>query len=213
MSQRWVSSTARASLLIQVISGIANVVLVALSNNIGSDLQIILALDTIAQFIEFVYYVVAVCYMKDGIRTWTRYFDWFFSTPMMLITMGMFFRYRDEHDVETALSHPYMVLSLLSNALMLLFGFGAEIGQLSRTNGLFGGSIAYIATFTFLSILIPPNDYLCIGLFTFTTVVWGLYGVAFIFSFTVRNVAYNLLDIFSKNVFGLFLAAYIIFGI
>ena len=35
---------------------------------------------------------------------------------------------------------------------------------------------------------------------------WALYGVFAIMSYTVKNTGYNILDIFAKNFFGVFLA-------
>lgn len=42
-------------------------------------------------------------------------------------------------------------------------------------------------------------------IFTWFLVFWSLYGIAAFFSFTTRNSMYNILDIFSKNITGLFL--------
>jgi hypothetical protein len=36
--------------------------------------------------------------------------------------------------------------------------------------------------------------------------VWSLYGVAAIMPYYWKNIGYNILDIFSKNFFGLYLA-------
>jgi len=36
--------------------------------------------------------------------------------------------------------------------------------------------------------------------------IWGLYGIAAIFNYKIKNTFYNILDIFSKNFFGLFLS-------
>jgi hypothetical protein len=35
---------------------------------------------------------------------------------------------------------------------------------------------------------------------------WSLYGVFAVTSYTIKNTGYNILDIFAKNFFGLFLA-------
>ena len=42
-------------------------------------------------------------------------------------------------------------------------------------------------------------------LFNFLFFIWGLYGVAAIMSVNVKNFMYNLLDIVSKNFYGLFI--------
>ena len=44
-----------------------------------------------------------------------------------------------------------------------------------------------------------------IALFTIFTILWALYGVAALMPYTLKNIGYNILDIFSKNFFGLFL--------
>ena len=36
-------------------------------------------------------------------------------------------------------------------------------------------------------------------------VIWTLYGIAFLFNYKYRNVSYNILDIFSKNFYGLYI--------
>ena len=42
-------------------------------------------------------------------------------------------------------------------------------------------------------------------IFMFLTIVWGLYGVAAMFPVIIKNLSYNMLDIISKNFYGLFL--------
>jgi hypothetical protein len=36
--------------------------------------------------------------------------------------------------------------------------------------------------------------------------IWALYGVAALYKNKIKNASYNILDVFSKNFFGLFLA-------
>ena len=36
--------------------------------------------------------------------------------------------------------------------------------------------------------------------------IWSLYGVASILPYTIKNIMYNILDLFAKNFFGIFLA-------
>jgi bacteriorhodopsin len=36
--------------------------------------------------------------------------------------------------------------------------------------------------------------------------IWGLYGIASVLSYKYKNIFYNILDLFSKNFFGIFLA-------
>jgi bacteriorhodopsin len=49
--------------------------------------------------------------------------------------------------------------------------------------------------------------------FVYFVIVWGLYGVAALMSYKVKNVMYNILDLFAKNFFGLFLAFKVAVGV
>jgi hypothetical protein len=44
------------------------------------------------------------------------------------------------------------------------------------------------------------------GLFYWFVFFWALYGVFAIMNYKIKNTGYNILDIFAKNFFGLFLA-------
>jgi len=44
------------------------------------------------------------------------------------------------------------------------------------------------------------------AVFYWFVVVWGMYGVFAVMPYTLKNTGYNILDLFSKNFFGLFLA-------
>ena len=49
------------------------------------------------------------------------------------------------------------------------------------------------------------------NVFWFNFVIWAIYGIAYLFSYTKQNIAYNILDLFSKNINGLLIFAYIYF--
>ena len=53
-----------------------------------------------------------------------------------------------------------------------------------------------------------PVDSVSTSLFAIMYAVWGLYGVAAAFPDDQKNIAYNGLDIVSKNFYGVFLFAY-----
>ena len=42
--------------------------------------------------------------------------------------------------------------------------------------------------------------------------IWSIYGIAALFNFKIKNAFYNILDIFSKNFYGLFLA-YLVYSL
>jgi bacteriorhodopsin len=47
-------------------------------------------------------------------------------------------------------------------------------------------------------------------IYTYFLVFWSLYGVVAVLPYTLKNTIYNVLDLFSKNFFGLFLSYLII---
>jgi hypothetical protein len=92
------------------------------------------------------------------------------------------------------------------NTLMLLFGYLTEIGKLSVITGVSLGFIPFFIMFY----LIYENyaKFTNIGRMSFFyfSIAWGLYGVAAFASYRIKNIGYNILDLFSKNFFGVFLA-------
>jgi hypothetical protein len=88
---------------------------------------------------------------------------------------------------------------------MLLFGYLVENGKLDKFTGI---SIGFI--FLLISFYLIYKEYAIHTedgkrLFFFMFIIWSLYGVAAIFPFYIKNISYNMLDIFAKNFFGLFL--------
>lgn len=154
-----------------------------------------------------------------------RYYDWVITTPSMLFTYSMYLIYlktmtppsvepigSDPDILEKSFleivqeNTPILVPIAILNTLMLLFGYLAEIGKISFEWGAVLGFLPFFAFFY----LIYENyaKHTTIGQMTFVyfIAVWGLYGVASLFSYKYKNIAYNVLDLFSKNFFGMFLA-------
>ena len=70
-------------------------------------------------------------------------------------------------------------------------------------------------TIMFYIIYEKYSKYTTIGITTFYyfAFIWSLYGVAALMSYEVKNIMYNILDLFSKNFFGLFLAYVLIYQV
>lgn len=201
--------TAVASLLVQFFVGGVTLAsfFVPTSDAKRDDLRVILSLELASQAIEFAWYTVVVCrYLR--IRTWTRYVDWILSTPIMLLTTAFFFQHRRNLALVQVLREARLYAALIFNWLMLAFGYAAERDTLRTDLALAFGGLAFVASFTFLCTFVDDSDSLSVGLFVFMYVVWALYGVAAACSYTTKNVAYNFLDLVSKNFYGLFLFVY-----
>ena len=89
---------------------------------------------------------------------------------------------------------------------MLLFGFLQEIKKISIYYStsfgfiFFGFLFYYIYKYFVLDI--SDNYFIFYAMF----IIWGLYGVAALFKNKIKNTLYNILDIFSKNFYALYIA-------
>ena len=100
---------------------------------------------------------------------------------------------------------------LLFNMVMLVFGLLVELERTPYPNACLAlGGVSFVASFGILytQYVAPTDDIVALLLFVFTYVVWGMYGVAATQPYVRKNVAYNILDIFSKNTYGVFLFVY-----
>lgn len=227
MDERRVLQTARCSLFTQL----AFLLLTATSLAVplapkDDSLYVIATLETIAQAIEFVYYAYFFAYKCGSGRrippTYTRYVDWALSTPVMLLNTLALLRYlrfrrstayaADERvdvfaDVFTDYGVMWTILGL--NWLMLALGFVVEWRVHALRPGvrlalLGAGHIVFVANLVLIFTKVRGAGTLGLVLWLFLFFVWGAYGVAAaLLSDVPKNVAYNLLDIVSKNVYGL----------
>ena len=217
-----VLSTARASLGVQLV--FTGVTAGALFVTIPDEYEIlrdIAILETVSQIIEFVWYALVVFHFRT-IRTWTRYLDWYLSTPTMLISTIAFFvmvrRRRedtaaDEYgrlgDLVSPSNFGWTMTILLLNQMMLTCGLLVETCVIPQVVGLSTGFALFIGEFMIIygAFAIYARQTGLI-LFMFVFIVWGFYGIAATFPNTSKNVAYNMLDIVSKNFYGAFIFAY-----
>jgi bacteriorhodopsin len=179
-------------------------------------LKEILGLETVVQIIELIFYGWYRNRILDKINDVTRfrYYDWFLTTPTMLFSTACFYGFLG-HNKETE-KEPFAVLPFfqqesnwillmfLMNALMLLFGYLQEIGVISLLSSTVFGYLALLGSFGVLyryASKIPTQQWL----FRFMASTWSLYGVAAALPSKEKNISYNILDVFAKNFYGLFL--------
>jgi hypothetical protein len=141
-----------------------------------------------------------------------RYRDWFISTPVMLFSLCCYFLFiHDPNPSQVTIKRilqedwPIFLTIFLLNATMLFFGYLGEQGKLPQTTATVIGFVPFFAMFAiiwqnFVSSIFSK------WLFAFFFVVWGLYGVASLQEYTTKNTAYNVLDLFSKNIINILLA-------
>lgn len=150
-----------------------------------------------------------------------RYADWAITTPTMLITMVAYIIYLNNKTTTESLSlvqilrenaGPFVQILVL-NWLMLLFGYLGEIGVIPMIAGVAIGFVPFIAYFyiiyaNFLNQSASSST--SIKIYTYFLVFWSLYGLVAVLPYALKNTIYNVLDLFSKNFFGLFLSYLII---
>lgn len=181
-------------------------------------LREILTLETIVQFVELYFYIaflksMAVTALPQMAAI--RYFDWIITTPTMLLTTIMYFKYQENlennnggvlHFWEFIKENKQNIITIfVCNFLMLLFGYLGEIKAIDMFSSLLLGFIFF--GFTFYTIY---KDYAIksqksLQLFYFILLIWGLYGIAALLKPYNKNNMFNILDIFAKNFFGLYL--------
>ena len=217
-------NSAYFSLILQLIIGIICVfgIFIPLKNkdNVLTD---ILILETIVQFIEFTFYFWLITqFSKINYEvTFVRYFDWFITTPTMLISIIIFMIYQNSLNEtnndpinfykEFIENMNTIVYILLFNALMLIFGFLGEIKLLNKKLSFIFGFIFFFLSYYLIFSNYVNNNINNTFLFIINFVLWSLYGIAYLFTYKNKNISYNILDIFSKNLNGLFLFFYIIY--
>jgi len=164
-----------------------------------------------------------------------RYFDWFITTPTMLFALCIYLDYlrknskkenitnyisnKDDNNKSTKSSNSLTVLYesfqnnketiipiLILNAIMLLFGYLGEIKLMNNYSAVFLGFLPFFAMFHIIYENYAKFTSNGETLFWYFSVVWSLYGVAAIMPYFWKNISYNVLDIFAKNFFGIFLA-------
>lgn len=203
------------SLIIQLVVGLVGFlainVEVATKEELLKDL---LKVELFVQIIEFIFYVWLIYYLSGASQNITpfRYLDWAITTPTMLITLSAFLNH--DGNTTTRLSDflsnntGSVIKIVLLNALMLGCGLLGEFGYLSQYISTALGFIPFALNFKNIkdSFLPLSDDFFKNAVFYWFVFFWALYGVFALMSYTIKNTGYNILDIFAKNFFGLFLA-------
>jgi len=215
-----VQETTDLSIWIQIITGILSfqgiLLVLPKEHQILTD---ILKLESFVQVIELLFYIF---YLRSLAKTVTgmalvRYYDWFITTPIMLLTTIMYMKYEEfmEKTPDSSVIVSFgdfmeqhrnnIVKIMIANFFMLLLGYLGEKGVVDMHVSTIVGFMFFTYTFSIIY-----NEYAIKSeagkkLFNFLVVVWGLYGVAFLANDELKNNSINFLDIIAKNFFGLYL--------
>ena len=180
-------------------------------------LKDLLQVELYVQVVEFLFYICLIYFFHQVSNvTPYRYLDWAITTPLMLITLSAFLNHEGKSTSPRLrnflFTHSAAVMKIISlNAAMLFFGFIGEMGYLNVYLSTALGFLPFLLNFKYIKDTFLPSrpggeDKYKNRLFNWFVFFWGLYGVCAVMSYTYKNTGYNILDIFSKNFFGLFLA-------
>jgi hypothetical protein len=210
------------SIIVQIITGIIEIGAIFITVPTAYFLiRQLLILELIVQIIEGSFYFwLAYNFTKILNVTPKRYIDWAITTPTMLVTLMLYLIYLNKRttdetnklDVFTLLKdNSYIFISVvLLNWLMLLFGYLGEMNIIPVLLGVILGFIPFLIYYYMIYVNYVTentNGYLLFWYFFF---FWSLYGLVAGLPYYLKNSFYNILDLFAKNFFGLFLS-YIVF--
>ena len=205
------------SLIIQVVTGIIDYYVLSLT--VPSEYLLVnqmLIMEFVVQIIEGSFYVWMV-YKFSQIKNITpfRYFDWMITTPTMLITLMLylvFIRNREKGIVSesflTELKKRWIPITQVAilDWLMLIAGYMGEIGTINQMTANIAGFIPFFMMFYIIYKNLVSDSIQGQKIFWYFASIWAIYGVAAFMPYNIKNIMFNILDLFAKNFFGLFLA-------
>ena len=205
------------SLIIQVVTGIIDYYVLSLT--VPSEYLLVnqmLIMEFVVQIIEATFYVWMV-YKFSQIKNITpfRYFDWMITTPTMLITLMLylvFIRNSEKGIVSesflTELKKRWIPITQVAilDWLMLIAGYMGEIGTINQMTANIAGFIPFFMMFYIIYKNFVSDSIQGQKIFWYFASIWSIYGVAAFMPYNIKNIMFNILDLFAKNFFGLFLA-------
>ena len=224
------------SIVVQVITGVIELLALFVKTAPGMALiKQLLGLEVAVQAVEGAFYAW-LYYNIDRVKNITpkRYADWAITTPTMLVTLVAYIIYLNSDKGEDNGDDSLSLLQILRenavpiaqilvlNWLMLLFGYLGEVGVIQLVTGVALGFVPFIAYFYIMyerfihnannannatSAIINGTS---MKIYAYFLVFWSLYGIVAVLPYALKNTIYNVLDLFSKNFFGIFLSYLII---
>ena len=191
-----VHNTLILSVMVQLMTGIFQIIPLFMKITLKKMILMqLLYLDLLVQFIEFIFYVWWVAnYTNVRDITSLRYIDWAITTPVMLFTLIIYILYINNNTVNYNLYDTFMGnketigIVLLLNWVMLYVGYKGEIGDMSVIKSVSLGFIPFIIYFYIIyNKYLLDSDYSANVLFYYFVTIWGIYGIAALFSYNVKN--------------------------
>ena len=219
MNTSLIYDTGIISLIIQIATGLFDIYVVFLDTPPYMQiLKKVLWMEIMVQIVEGSFYVWLVRnFQKITNITKYRYWDWIITTPTMLISFSLYLYYlknREESQPPIQKSifeilydkSDFFLPVFILNILMLLFGYLAELGRIPFKLAAVLGFIPFVVYFYMIYDTFAKYTDFGQQIFWMFAGIWALYGVASVMSYANKNIMYNILDLFAKNFFGVFIA-------
>uniref|UniRef100_A0A6C0DX15 Uncharacterized protein n=1 Tax=viral metagenome TaxID=1070528 RepID=A0A6C0DX15_9ZZZZ len=216
-----VKDSLHLSFFVQIITLIIGLIVVFFTNISQSTtlLREALILENCVQIIEGSFYIWFIYFYtknvdKEDIASY-RYYDWVFSTPLMIISTVAYFHHNNTKldglgstDLLSFIKTDINKISelLFYNFNMLLIGYLQELKLITLVISTLFGFLFFGLLFYKMFVYYVKNNRANYLIFYLMLFIWALYGIAALYKNKIKNTAYNILDVFSKNFFGLFLA-------
>ncbi len=168
---------------------------------------------SIVEIIVYIWIGTSLNVYKDVMKK--RYIDWFLTTNTLMISFSLLFIFFQENQnlIPKNDSHQplqeyittnitYLRPILLYNTLMLIIGYLGETKIIHKIYSVGIGFLFFFLSFYYLFHGFAKHTQIGKITISIIAIVWALYGVAHTFSDKWKNVCYNLLDLVSKNIFG-----------
>lgn len=209
--------TTKLSIIVQIITGLLGLrgIFYTLPEP-HNVLVSLLRIEMAVQAIELAFYLIILRLFNASTMAITRYYDWVFTTPTMLFTTMVYFRYKEINESQTKLT-PVTVQSFikdngkwifwvfLCNFMMLFCGYAGELGWMNRITATLIGFVFFGMSFYIIYSQFAIKSLHSKRMFNFLFTIWSLYGIVYLLPSDWKNISYNGLDIVAKNFFGLYL--------
>lgn len=225
------------SIVVQVVTGVIELLALFVKTPPGMALiRQLLGLELAVQAVEGAFYAWLYFNIhRVSNITPKRYADWAITTPTMLVTLIAYIIYLNSDKgngngngngndplslIQILRENATPIAQILGlNWIMLLFGYLGEVGVIPLVAGVVLGFAPFIAYFYIIYERFVANDANYVNIidnnaslkiYAYFLVFWSLYGIVAVMPYTLKNTIYNVLDLFAKNFFGLFLSYLIV---
>ena len=179
------------------------------TNNIG--VRHVMNLETCISIVAGYYYSIFITKVNDTTKqvdwieiTKLRYIDWSITTPLMLITLCLVLAKNSKQLIHFTTLFSIIIL----NYIMLGIGYYGVSNPQYKLFTMLGGFIPFLAMFYLIYVNYYGNNIANKVLFNLYFVVWGMYGIVYMFPEIPKNVCMNILDLIAKCFIGIGLWIY-----